>query len=721
MLALDDLITKFCNAMPTRVAEATEHWLEFEQGKAGSLAVLRRLLHTLKGEALMLDLAHCGELAELAESLVDALLRVGQPTALTGDTLLGAFEGMAMLASAQEENGELPPLDPLLEQLRAAIAELTALAASGGAPAPDVAGKRSEHESNGSPAERRQLQSAVKAEVLRPLIHEMRRLHAEQTVFHERLRDTQRMLRALLVEIDPRQSPAELAERITKTLGYGAEIDRRLNRVRAEWSSNDFALDLALDELDGVVRRASVVSTDRLLKQVVRVGRSTSRTLGKDVEIRVSGDAILDAAIEERLEPSLLHVIRNALDHGIEQPEVRRQRGKAPRGTIEVVIKQTESSVHVEIVDDGGGVDTHRLRAVLADRVADVDALSDEELLPYLLEQGVTTSEKVTSISGRGVGLDVVAREVAAAGGQIRIQSSPGVGTRVLLDLPTTLRGEIAVPLRCGTDLFAVPSRAVHSLTRIEELEQTGEGLFLRLKRDDGSQLVRLFSLGTLNGTESPPKVGAPAIVLYRSAGLFALAVDGYDNPRPITLHRTEELAFRSSLVRGVSPMPDGGVLLLLDVDAAFAFARTRDSPVLGRAKRPSGAPRALVVEDAPVARELLCGILRTLGLEVAEATDGRQGLQMARSHPPDIVITDVEMPYMDGIDMVREFKASAPLAQIPVIVLTTAATRKNRERLEELGVTALLSKQKFIEQDLRTVVERCLAERNERADRNDR
>jgi two-component system chemotaxis sensor kinase CheA len=164
--------------------------------------------------------------------------------------------------------------------------------------------------------------------------------------------------------------------------------------------------------------------------------------------------------------------------------------------------------------------------------------------------------------------------------------------------------------------------------------------------------------------------------------------------------------------------MPDGGVLLLLDVEGVFAFARTRDHPVVGKSKRPSGAPRALVVEDAPVARELLCGILRTLGLDVAEAIDGRQGLQMAKSYPPDIVITDVEMPYMDGIDMVREFKASAPLAQIPVIVLTTDATGQNRERLEELGVTALLSKQKFIEEELRTVVERCLAEKGERAER---
>ena len=660
MLALDDLITKFCRAMPARVAEATEHWLEFEQGKAGSLAVLRRLLHTLKGEALMLDLAHCAELAELAESLVDALLRVGQPTALTGDTLLGAFEGMAMLASAQEENGELPALDPLLEQLRAAIAELTALAASGGAPAPDAPGKRSDHESNGSAAERRQLQSAVKAEVLRPLIHEMRRLHAEQTVFHERLRDTQRMLRALLVEIDPRQSPAELAERITKTLGYGAEIDRRLNRVRAEWSSNDFALDLALDELDGVVRRASVVSTDRLLKQVLRVGRSTSRTLGKDVEIRVSGDAILDAAIEQRLEPSLLHVIRNALDHGIEHPEVRRQRGKAPRGTIEVVIEQTESSVHVEIsrrrwrcrhpsFAHCARGSRGRRRVVERRRAASVPtrAGSDDE----------REGDEYFGSWGR-------ARRGRTRGRRCRRTDPHPVEPRSRNASLTRLADDSTRGDRRAHALRHRPFRRAESCGALADpdrragTDRRGTVPQTEARRRESARAIVFAGHAQRHG--KPSQGRARRIVLYHSAGLFALAVDGYDNPRPITLHRTEELAFRSSLVRGVSPMPDGGVLLLLDVDAMFAFARTRDSPVVGRAKRPSGAPRALVVEDAPVARELLCGILRTLGLDVSEATDGRQGLKMAKSYPPDIVITDVEMPYMDGIDMVARVQGLA-------------------------------------------------------------
>ena len=129
--------------------------------------------------------------------------------------------------------------------------------------------------------------AALAAEDVRPLVHEMRRLHGEQAVFHERLRETQRMLRALLAEIDPRRTTEDLAERITKTLGYGAEVDRSLSGIRSEWSSNDFSLGLALDELDGAVRKASVVGTDRLLSQVVRIGRSTARTLNKDVEIKV--------------------------------------------------------------------------------------------------------------------------------------------------------------------------------------------------------------------------------------------------------------------------------------------------------------------------------------------------------------------------------------------------------------------------------------------------
>ena len=710
MRARDDLIAAFSRAMPARVAEATELWLEFEEGRSEGLAVLRRLLHTIKGEAHMLELVGCGELAELAESLVDALRKAGgRPTLLTGDALLGAFEGMGVVATATVSD-EPVDLEVVFSQLRSAIDELLALP-PGGAPGSSIAPparSRSDSARPSTPAAQ-SIAAPLNAEDVRPLVHEMRRLYGEQAVFHERLRETQRMLRALLGEIDPRQSVEALSERITKTLGYGSEIDRRLSAIRSEWSGNDFSMGLVLDELDGAVRRASVVGTDRLLNQVRRVGRSVARTLGKDVELRVKGDAILDAAVEQRLEQALLHLLRNAIDHGIEPAERRLSRGKPARGKVDVVLAQTESSVTVEVSDDGGGIDFERLRRLIASRIANADTLAKDDLIPFLFEQGVTTSEQVTSISGRGVGLDVVAREVAAAGGQIRVDSNRGQGTRFVLHLPATLRGELVVPVTSGEQRYAVPSRALSSVVRIENIEQTLDGNWIRLQNGSGSQLVRLFALGALLGQTVEPKLGEAALVLYHSAGLYAVSVEGYDNPRPITVQRSEELAFRSPFVRGVAATPDGNVLLLLDVEALHASTRSASSRARPSIGPEVHQPRALVVEDAPVARELLCGILRSIGLRVEEATDGRQGLLMAQSLRPDVVLTDLEMPHMDGFEMISEFRRSAALARVPVIVLTTAGTERSKARLLELGVTAVLSKQRFVESELRELIDRCV------------
>lgn len=712
MRARDDLIAAFCRDMPTRVAQATELWLGFEEGKRENLVVLRRLLHTIKGEAHMLEQGACAQLAELAESLVDALRKAEEPTPLTGDAILSAFEGMAMV-TAEEAAEEPPNLEPVYAQLREAIVSLenvmAVLEGRPSQPPPPAQAVQLARESEHPSFVSRDATAVLKADEVRPLVHEMRRLYGEQTVFQERLREIQRMMRALLVEIDPRQGFENLAERITKTLGYGAEIDRRVSAIRSEWSGNDFSMGLALDEMETAVRRASVVSTDQLLNHVRRVGRTTARTLDKDVELRVHGDAIMDAAIERRLEPALLHLVRNAIDHGIEAVDVRLARGKPGKGMVDVAIGQTETSVTVVVKDDGGGVNFERLRAVLVPHVPNVASASNEDLLPYLFQQGITTSQQVTAISGRGVGLDVVAREVGAAGGQVRVESTSPEGTTILLHLPTTLRAELAIPVMCGKQRYAVPSRSVLSVIKLEQVESTAEGDWIRVRKDGAVQLIRLYSLDALLGGDGRAKVGEAAVILYHAAGLYAVSVEGYDNPRPITVQRSEELPFSSPLIRGVAATPDGGVLLLLDVESIHAAARGITSSARGSSETQSSQARALVVEDAPVARELLCGILRSIGLRVEEATDGRQGLMMARNDPPNVVLTDLEMPYMDGIEMITQFRKSSVLARVPVIVLSTAAHAENRAKLDQLGVKAVLSKQKFVENELRDWIDRCL------------
>lgn len=706
MKAADDLVRAFARSMPDRVARATDHWLAFEQGSTEGIGPLRRLLHTIKGEAHMLDLADCAALAEVTETLVDALRRAGRRGELTGDAVLAALEAMVMVSEPAEEP---PDLEPLRAELARALAELTAFAAEEGSPPADVVDPAEGAGAPRAPSSSKLPQRAMSPEQVRPVVHELRRLHGEHANLQNRVRETQRMLRALLEELDPKRQGGPLAERITKTLGYGWEIDRMVSAIRAEWSTNDFTVGLTLDELENMVHRASVVSIDRLMTQLKRVGRATARTLGKDIDLKVHGDALLDAAIEQRLEPALLHIVRNAIDHGIEPAPERVMRGKPERGTISVAVTRTDATIQVDVADDGAGVDFERLRRVLSRRVPHAASLRNEDLLPYLFEQGVTTSREVTEISGRGVGLDVAAREMGAVGGQIRIESVEHRGTRFILQMPTALRAELIVPVVCGKQRYALPSGAISTVLKIGQIESTDGGPCIRAETDRGPSLLRLFSLGQLVDRGGVAKIGDPALVVFHGTGHFALAVEGYDNPRAIAVARSEELAFRSPLVRGVAPTPDGGVIQLLDVDVLHAAALGRNGGREPERTPARGQPRALVVEDAPVARELLCGILRSLGLEVEEATDGRQGLALASQRPPDVVLTDLEMPYMDGLQMITELRGAASLARVPVIVLTTATTPANRARLEELGVLAVLSKQKFVENDLRNLIDRAL------------
>ncbi|WP_437590954.1 response regulator [Sorangium sp. So ce1000] len=713
-----DLVATFHRTMPDRVAQATDLWLGYEQGQGGNLQVLRRLLHTLKGEAHMLELAACGDLAELAEDVIDAVRGGARPTQLTGDSVLGALEGLGLLsASAGAEGAEAAlELELVRETLRAARAELGRSGPAAGAPTPppdpaseSVLPPRLDQASAPHDHAQPVARAALDAEAVGALLQELQRLHSERELIQRRLRESQRMLRALLVEIDPRGASADrIAERIAKTLGYGAEIERLLGAVRADWSSNEFAAGRALGELDEVVRSASVVRTERLLNQVSLAARSAARMLGKDVEARVEGTGLLDAAVERRLEPALLHLVRNAIDHGIEPADVRARRGKPARGTVAVTVVQTDAAVRVEVKDDGGGVDFARLREVLAPSVPGAASLDDAELIPYLFADGLTTSRSVGAISGRGVGLDIVAREIGALGGQVRVDSKPGLGTTIVLVVPKNPHGEEVVPISSGRFRCAVPTHAVHSVVLLEDddLLHAADGPRVRLTSGADVELAPLYALGAVLGDGGQPEPGDAALVLHHAAGLFAVSVDGYENPRLVSLVRSEEMPFTSPLVRAVAPTADGEAMLLLDVERLFAYARQapREAP-FAAAFEPKREPLALVVEDAPVARELLCGILRALGLRVEEASDGREGLARARATPPDVVLTDIEMPYMSGPEMVAELRRSPGLARVPVVVLTTAAQEQSEAALRGLGVRAVLSKQRFVEEELRRII----------------
>ena len=566
----DDLVAAFWARVPKTVGQATDLWLAVEDGQRDKLLVLRRLLHTIKGEAQMLGIDDAGSLLELLEEVVDRLSKTDAPVGNdVGDAVLGAVEGLGLLESSRGSGENFDPSE-ILNPLRA-LAELPPLEATGPLDAlpsePNVPTPESPHDEveKGASAE-----TLALARALDPTVVELRRLHGEQALLPPELREINRLVRALRAEIDPTLSAHALKERIVKTLGLGAEIERRIGDLRTSWLANEFAAHMALDQLETTVAQTTRVSTEGLATQVHRVARTTAQGLGKKVHVTVTGQAFMGAAVERHVEQSLLHLVRNAVDHGIEPPAERVGAGKPPEGSVSVSFNTHEETLEVVVEDDGRGIDFDSVRASATQIDQRYATHSNENLLPLLFNHGFTTRDEATAISGRGVGLDVVARELRIVGGHVDVKSTQGHGTRFQLQLPLSLRADMVIPVHAEQSRLALPSRVVQRIDRLERIEETPTGPRALL----GDDLVPVRSLSGLLFGRGAPNLGDVIAVLEHRHQRLALTIDGYENPRATTFERSEELAFDSKLVRGAAPLADGDVLLLLDVDSLMEHAR---------------------------------------------------------------------------------------------------------------------------------------------------
>lgn len=697
MLPNDDLVSRFWRLIPERVAAITEFWLGYEQGDAGTLRELKRLLHTIKGEAHMLGLVRIGKLLQAAEDVVVRLPDVPDEHALLAAPALLQAAELLMIENVSATPGESAELTAHTDQLIALARSLPERVRRPSLPPAEAPERTAPANTNTA--------AALDPERVHPLTSELRRLHEERVDAALQLREAHRMLRAVLAEIDPTLPPAMLAERAIKTVGYGWEVERRLTQVRALWSAAEFGFEQSLESLEEVVRSASSVQIASMAPRLVRLARSTASALGKEVQLELRGDAAVDANVAKRLETALVHVIRNAVDHGIETSERRRALAKPAQGTIRVEISGTAGRAQVAVSDDGAGIDLDALRARLG---SEAETWSEQQLLAAIFRHGFTTRDEATDISGRGVGLDVVHEQMQLLAGSVHVESRAGQGCRFVLRMPTSTRVDVVMPLRIGALRCGLPSHAVVQVQRLAELQQSATGPHVSVALDTGEALVPLVSLHHLLN-EPEPEHAHPLIVVVAHRGeRLAFAIDGYDSPRPMALQDRDQLPFQSAFIASAVPTPDGRILLVLD--PAPLFARDlRDAHAASSAHAASAVKHVVVAEDAPVARELLCGILRSFGLRVTEAADGRQALAFARQRRPDLLMTDLEMPFMGGIELIEELRRDAALRGVPVIVLTTRQDPQTRERVRALGVGGFLTKQKFVESQLRELVDACL------------
>ncbi|GAB3629603.1 Gliding motility regulatory protein [Pandoraea terrae] len=439
-----------------------------------------------------------------------------------------------------------------------------------------------------------------------------------------------------------------------------------------------------------------------------RMVRDLGRELGKPARLEIVGaDTEVDRDILEKLEAPLGHLLRNAVDHGLEPPEARRAAGKPAEGVITLSARHSAGVLVVSVRDDGAGIDLDRLRATIVARGLGngetAAQLGEAELLEFLLLPGFTLRDTVTDVSGRGVGLDAVHAMVRDVRGTIRITHTPGAGTRFQLQLPLTLSVIRSLLVDIGGESYALPlatlSRTL-ALTpdQIETLE--GHPHFML----DGRPVGLVAAQQILYGTAPPaPEGPQPVVVIGERDARFGLAVDRFLGERMLVVQPLDPRLGKVKDIAAGSLMEDGSPVLIIDTaDMLRSIAKAVEAGTLARlpsraapsAKR--SAKRVLVVDDSLTVRELERKLLGSRGYDVTVAVDGMDGWNAVRSETFDLVITDVDMPRMDGIELVSLVKRDARLAGIPVMIVSYKDRAEDRQRGLDAGADYYLAKSSF-------------------------
>jgi chemosensory pili system protein ChpA (sensor histidine kinase/response regulator) len=444
------------------------------------------------------------------------------------------------------------------------------------------------------------------------------------------------------------------------------------------------------------------------------VVRQAAKDAGKQVRLNLSGGSIeLDRSVLDRMAPAFEHLLRNAVAHGIEAPALREATGKSPVGNIEVLLRQSGNEVEVEVRDDGVGLDLVRIaeRARRVGLLAQDAKPTEAELAGLIFTSGFSTADQVTELAGRGVGMDVVRAEVTAMGGRIETASASGQGTAFRMVLPLTTAVTQVVPLVCGDSLTAVPSTLVEIVRRVpaEEVREAYRKGVLR----HGERDIPFFWLGSLlqQSLHGAVEGKTANIVIVRSAAQHvALHVGQILGNQEVVVKNLGPQLVRLPGLAGMSLLSTGQMVLIYNpvalatVYGADVRRRWLEQPAeqLEQLIQPSSAggqmaaplaPLVMVVDDSLTVRRVTQRLLRREGYRVVLAKDGLEALERLVDEKPSVMLCDIEMPRMDGFDLVRNLRGDPALADLPVVMITSRIAQKHRDHAAELGIEHYLGK----------------------------
>ncbi|GAB4243248.1 MAG: hybrid sensor histidine kinase/response regulator [Candidatus Methylacidiphilales bacterium] len=723
--------------------------LESAPNPAEALKTLMRAAHSIKGAARIVGLDPAVELAHRMEDCLVAAQEHRIELSPEGiDLLLRAADSLAKMA--RQDALELPAWLTQTGQERSALLAALGQLLNGqvlapvpppSAPTPAPQAEIPSVSTPPSPAAAASSTSGSAVKVTAESLNRLMGLAAETLVEAKLLEPFQQSLLSL------KQNRARIADLLERMRPHLEKIPGGAPELRDLWldalsqlSRGRDTLTEIMESLEDYSRRSANLS-NRLYREVIasrmrpfndgvqgfpRLVRDLARTLGKRVKFEIVGRTTeVDRDILERLEAPLSHILRNALDHGIEPPDVRERSGKNPEASLKLEARHRAGMLLVSVVDDGRGIAAEKLRQkVIEKRLAPPEmaaALTEAELFEFLFLPGFSTAEKVTEISGRGVGLDVVQTMVHEAGGSVRIFSTLGKGTTFQIQLPitrsvvrallTTIGGEpYAFPLARIDRALLLPATALHLVEGRPYVEVDGRNL----------GLVPASEILELDDPPRPADAPIHLVVISDRSSTYALEVDAFLGERDLVVRPLDPRLGKVPDVASASLMEDGSPLLILEADDLLkSIASHLSGGPLGRGRRrtPSAtdqpsktAGRVLVVDDSVTVREVERKLLESAGYEVDVATDGMEGWNAVRLASYDLVISDVDMPRMNGIEFVRRIRQDPRLKDLPVMIVSYKDREEDRLKGLEAGANYYLTKSSFHDDTLLQAVADLIA-----------
>ena len=733
----EKLLQQFRELVVERLEKIGRYLMQLEgvaDLEAGKAAL--RELHGLKGEARMMGFPDINALVHEMEEVV----RAAQPLkyllqAASTDALLVASDAVMVLAGAS--TGGPPDLPRLLEWLKQrSVAEKGEAApvpkASAPGPAPsspqpvvelldpaDAPGTASR--SNVSVPAQAQTQvpradasvriSQQSLDTLTTTVTSLvTRSRRRELAAQRRLKLTRELQQIQRLAEDLGAAGSELTSRLAKAKESAAELHRE-GKLLANEELRD------LTQLSEEIQSLRMLPLGVLFEPYQRMVRDLSRELGKDVDLDLEGeDTRVDRSVLESLKEPLMHLVRNALDHGLETKTERTQAGKSPRGHLSLHAQREGERLLLRVEDDGKGLDPARLRAVAVSKGllggAEASALSDEAALDLIFLAGFSSKSEVTDLSGRGVGLDVVRVRMASLGGEVIVVSTISHGASFELRVPISLTVAPLLFVEVGDERLCLQAASVSHALQVDKAQVREVAGRHALSISD--EVVPFASISSVLGA-APERAANPGelVLLVKARGQSAaIAVDRVLEERVQAVIPLKGVLSRFQHLSGATPLADGSLAMVLSAAHLVATAHGR-ALAISSLPRKAGAVarrRILVVDDSPLTRELLSSLLETVGYEIVNASDGAEALERLGREAVDLVVTDLEMPKVDGLELTRRLKSHPTLHKLPVVIVTTRGSEADKKKGMDAGADGYITKGDLVRQDLVDVVSRLLA-----------